>query len=63
MIIKYNLLNEKKVASLNNTFFLFYGANTGKIENCIEFFKTSQSNLNIINFYSEDFFKFKFFLK
>ena len=47
MIIKYNLF-EKKVASLNNTFFLFYGANTGKIENCIEFLKTSQSNLNII---------------
>ena len=54
MIIKYNLF-EKKVASLNNTFFLFYGANTGKIESCIEFLKTSQSNLNIINFYSEDF--------
>ena len=53
MIIKYSLF-EEKVSSLKNTFFLFYGANTGKVQSCVDFLKNSQSDLNFINFYSED---------
>ena len=56
MIIKYLFLKKLEIPDVNS--FLFYGENTGRIEDCIDmtikFIKKKYENLNIVNISNED---------
>jgi len=56
VIIKYLSLKKLEIPDVNS--FLFYGENTGRIEDCIEmtvkFIKKKYENLNIVNISNED---------